>query len=269
MSIYIQVSHFILVSGVLTYPFEDRQEPEANSATAQQDDIAPPIIDSTQTQTHVPVQPVEIHLPGGPEHGDDLRDHPERDYYTQSPWVQDFIAFIILDMVGSTIKILELNVLIKSDGLESSPMWLYLLYPLPDPGQILLIAQAMGLHLFVLFSTLIEDFSLYTGRRLNSRARQRNVKILKILKTTLFIALLYVEVSPVVYPYSFTTGHTSWCVWAKSFSKIGASKMLMLVASKTGLVIYCPSTHLSSTRLSFARVLCHMWLARGGTLDRE
>jgi hypothetical protein len=69
---------------------------------------------------------MEVDLPGSPEHGDDLRDHPERDYYRQSRWVQDFIIFIILDMVGSTIQILVLNSLSESNGFASNPMWLYL-----------------------------------------------------------------------------------------------------------------------------------------------
>ena len=109
LSIYIQVSIRIVVERTPCLCLKDSIEAEADSITAQQDGTASAATDLAQAQAQVQIQPMQISLPGSSEHADDLRDHPERDYYTQSPWVKDFIMFIILDMVGSTLQIFILN----------------------------------------------------------------------------------------------------------------------------------------------------------------
>lgn len=192
LSTYIQVSILIVVQRPTCLRFKDGAEIEADSITAQQDGTALAATELTQTQAQAQIQPMQIGLPGSSEHADDLRDHPERDYYTQSPWVKDFIMFIILDMIGSTLQIFVLN------GIGSQKLVTWLI-PSLYFWEWLPIYQFLGLLLFVLFSFLIEEFSLYEGHRLNSRVRQRRVKIFRY---TLIIALLYLEVTPILFDFT-------------------------------------------------------------------
>ena len=207
LSIYIQVSILIEVERTPCLYFKDGLETEAVSSTAQQDGIVSAATDLMQTQAQAQIQPMQMGLLGSSEHVYDLRDHPERDYYTQLLWVKDFIMFIILDMVGSTVQIFILN----SIGSQKLVTWLI---PYPFFWEWLPIYQFLGLLLFVLFSFLIEEFSLKEGHWLTSRVRKRMVKIFRY---TLIIAFLYLEVTPIFFDFTvfifFGVYILCVCVW--------------------------------------------------------
>lgn len=112
-----------------------------------------------------------------------LGDHPERNFHTQSPWFKDFVIFILLDILVSTIIVLQQIGTGYAKLVDwAIPFGSTLYYWLP-------IYQFAALHVFVLFSLLIGEFSLQEGTLSKYRLRRR---IANACRYTLIVSLLVV-----------------------------------------------------------------------------
>ena len=129
----------------------------ADSRAAQPDASA--LVASHPNQTQAPEQqPMQTALPDLSERNERSIDHPDRDYYATSPWIKSFTWFIMVDIVASTVLILY-------QSLSGTQKLVALLIPSAQFWLWLPIYHFLVMLLFILFSFLLEEFSLRRGHR--------------------------------------------------------------------------------------------------------
>lgn len=113
---------------------------------------------TVQNSLQVQIQTFDVVPSAVSEPADNLRDHPNRDYYHESTWIRSLIFLFILDMTGLTTELLYFQ---YGGGSEID----FILLGLDDLfWDLEPIRQFLVFFFFVLYALLMEDISVNKRR---------------------------------------------------------------------------------------------------------